>query len=67
MRVLDEIEGPTPESVVEAHVALPDDRPQHRAFVRLGMISSADGGRAIAGVSGGLGNQYDHAVFHALR
>jgi riboflavin biosynthesis pyrimidine reductase len=31
------------------------------------MISSVDGGSAIAGVSGGLGNVDDHAVFQALR
>src|SRR5207253_2463128 len=38
-----------------------------RAFVRLNMISSADGGTAVAGVSAGLGNRDDHAVFAALR
>src|SRR3954451_11458881 len=52
---------------VEAHVALPETRPTDRAFVRLNMISSADGGTAVAGVSGGLGNRDDHAVFAALR
>ncbi len=31
------------------------------------MISSADGGSAVAGVSGALGNRDDHAVFNALR
>lgn len=31
------------------------------------MISSADGGSVLAGVSGGLGNRDDHAVFTALR
>jgi riboflavin biosynthesis pyrimidine reductase len=31
------------------------------------MITSADGGSAVAGVSGGLGNRDDHAVFAALR
>jgi len=31
------------------------------------MIASADGGTAVSGVSGGLGNRDDHAVFAALR
>ena len=31
------------------------------------MIASVDGGTAVAGVSGGLGNRDDHAVFAALR
>ncbi|MDQ1431572.1 MAG: hypothetical protein QOF40_2174 [Actinomycetota bacterium] len=66
MRILDE-RGPTPDSVVEEHVALPDARPADRAFIRLNMIASADGGTAVAGVSGGLGNRDDHAVFGALR
>jgi riboflavin biosynthesis pyrimidine reductase len=66
VRILDE-QGPTPDSVVEQHVALPDPRPTDRAFIRLNMISSADGGTAVAGVSGGLGNRDDHAVFGALR
>jgi len=66
VRILDET-GPTPEAVVTDHVALPDWRPPDRAFVRLNMISSVDGGTAVAGVSGGLGNRDDHAVFAALR
>ena len=66
MRILDE-SGPTPDSVVAEHVALPSSRPPDRAFVRLNMIASADGGTAVAGVSGGLGNRDDHAVFAALR
>ncbi len=66
MRILDET-GPTPDSVVAEHVALPDSRPADRAFVRLNMITSVDGGTAVAGVSGGLGNRDDHAVFAALR
>ena len=66
MRILDE-RGPTPDSVVEEHVALPDTRPTDRAFIRLNMIASADGGTTVAGVSGGLGNRDDHAVFGALR
>ena len=67
MRVLDEVHGPTPDSVVDAHVALPAELPQDRAFVRLGMISSVDGASAVAGLSGGLANQDDRAVFLALR
>ena len=66
MRILDET-GPTPASVVTEHVALPDSRPTDRAFVRLNMITSVDGGTAVAGMSGGLGNRDDHAVFAALR
>lgn len=67
MRILDLDQRATPESAVEAHVALPETRPAHRAFVRLNMISSVDGGTAVDGVSGGLGNRDDHAVFAALR
>jgi riboflavin biosynthesis pyrimidine reductase len=59
--------GPTPLEVVEAHVALSAPCPADRAFVRLNMISSADGGSGLAGVSGALGNQDDHVVFGALR
>lgn len=67
MRVLDFEHCPTPDSLVAEHVALPDSRPVDRAFVRLNMISSADGGSAVTGLSGGLGNRDDHAVFKALR
>jgi riboflavin biosynthesis pyrimidine reductase len=67
MRILDLDQRSTPESAVEAHVALPDALPTDRAFVRLNMISSVDGGTAVGGVSGGLGNRDDHAVFAALR
>jgi riboflavin biosynthesis pyrimidine reductase len=67
MRILDLDQRATPESAVEAHVALPEWRPTDRAFVRLNMISSVDGGTAVGGVSGGLGNRDDHAVFAALR
>ena len=66
MRILSE-EGPTPQECVDEHVALPDPLPHDRAFVRLNMIASADGGSTVAGVSGGLGNRDDHAVFGALR
>ena len=54
-------------ALVDKHVALPAARPSGRGLVRLNMISSADGGTAIGGVSGGLGNRNDHAVFAALR
>ena len=67
MRILDLDDRATPESAVAAHVALPDSIPTDRAFVRLNMISSVDGGTAVSGVSGGLGNRDDHAVFAALR
>jgi riboflavin biosynthesis pyrimidine reductase len=67
MRALEEVEGPTPDEVVQRHVALTSDRPAGRALIRLNMISSVDGGSAVAGVSGGLGNVDDHAVFAALR
>jgi riboflavin biosynthesis pyrimidine reductase len=66
MRMLTE-HGPTPAGVVAEHVALVGSRSAERAFVRLNMISSADGGSAIAGASGALGNRDDHAVFKALR
>jgi riboflavin biosynthesis pyrimidine reductase len=67
MRILDLDQRTTPESAVEAHVALPESVPSDRAFVRLNMISSVDGGTVVGGVSGGLGNRDDHAVFAALR
>src|SRR5215207_7321194 len=67
MRILDLDDRATPESAVEAHVALRESIPTDRAFFRLNMISSVDGGTAVAGVSGGLGNRDDHAVFAALR
>jgi riboflavin biosynthesis pyrimidine reductase len=66
MRVLMPPE-PSEGDVIATHVAVPSNRPHDRAFVRLNMISSSDGGTAIAGVSGGLGNRNDHAVFAALR
>jgi riboflavin biosynthesis pyrimidine reductase len=59
--------GPTPPEVIDAHVGLSAACPADRAFVRVNMISSADGGSVLAGVSGGLGNRDDHAVFAALR
>jgi riboflavin biosynthesis pyrimidine reductase len=67
VRVLDCEHCPTPEAVVAEHVALPESRSLDRAFVRLNMVASADGGSVVAGLSGGLGNRDDHAVFSALR
>ena len=49
------------ETLIVEHVALPTTRPSDRAFVRLNMISSADGGSVVDGVSGALGNRNDHA------
>jgi riboflavin biosynthesis pyrimidine reductase len=66
MRVLTEYDD-SDSALIEKHVGLPAARPAGRAFVRLNMISSGDGGTAIDGVSGGLGNRNDHAVFTALR
>ncbi len=66
MRILEQ-HGDRPEVCVSDHVALPETRPTDRAFMRLNMISSADGGTAVSGVSGGLGNRDDHAVYAALR
>jgi riboflavin biosynthesis pyrimidine reductase len=66
MRVLQPPDAVDAETVAQ-HVALPATRPTARALIRLNMISSADGGTTIAGVSGGLGNRNDHAVFGALR
>ena len=67
MRILDAENCPSADELVAGHVALPDDRPTDRAFVRLNMIASADGASEVAGLSGGLGNRIDHAVFGALR
>jgi riboflavin biosynthesis pyrimidine reductase len=67
MRFLDPEHCPPSKMLVAEHVALPEQRPSDRAFVRLNMISSADGGSAVSGVSGGLGNRDDHDVYKALR
>ncbi len=66
MRTLTEDHG-SEALLIEEHVALPALRPSGRGLVRLNMISSADGGTVIDGVSGGLGNRNDHAVFAGLR
>src|SRR5262245_43007286 len=66
MRALTKYDDPD-ERLIDEHVALPATRPSDRAFVRLNMISSSDGGSAVDGVSGGLGNRHDHDVFAALR
>jgi riboflavin biosynthesis pyrimidine reductase len=67
VRILDSEHCPDPEAVVTDHTALPDWRGADDRLVRLNMIQSADGGSAVAGLSGGLGNRDDHAVFGALR
>lgn len=67
MRVLAGDNCPPLPALVAAHVALPEARPSDAAFVRLNMISSADGGSSLGGRSGALGNETDHAVFGGLR
>jgi riboflavin biosynthesis pyrimidine reductase len=67
MRFLDPDHDRPIEEIVAEHVAGRTPIPSDRAFVRLNMISSADGGSAVGGVSGGLGNRDDHAVYGALR
>jgi riboflavin biosynthesis pyrimidine reductase len=66
VRVLDSDHCPPLDVLVADHVARPSPRPAG-ALVRLNMIASADGGSALAGRSGGLGNDTDHTVFGALR
>jgi riboflavin biosynthesis pyrimidine reductase len=66
MRVLGGDDQPA-DRILADHVRVATHRPADRAFVRLNMISSADGGSAVQGVSGGLGNRDDHAVYQALR
>jgi riboflavin biosynthesis pyrimidine reductase len=67
MRFLDPDHDRPIEEIVSEHVAKTAAVPADRAFVRLNMISSADGGSAVDGLSGGLGNRDDHAVYKALR
>jgi riboflavin biosynthesis pyrimidine reductase len=67
MRCLDPDPDRSFEEIVAEHVSGPVHAPADRASVRLNMISSADGGSAVSGVSGGLGNRDDHAVYQALR
>lgn len=67
MRFLDPDHDRPFEEIVREHVSGPVHHPADRAFVRLNMIESADGGSAVGGVSGGLGNRDDHAVYQALR
>ena len=66
MRILTD-HGSDSAKIIAEHVALSAAGPADRAFVRLNMISSTDGGSAVSGVSGGLGNSDDSAVFAALR
>jgi riboflavin biosynthesis pyrimidine reductase len=67
VRVLDSEHCPTPSEIVAEHVALPVARSRDGTLVRLNMIASADGGSAVEGLSGGLGNRDDHRVYNALR
>jgi riboflavin biosynthesis pyrimidine reductase len=67
VRLLDPDHDREFDEIIAEHVAGPEAVPTDRAFVRLNMIASADGGSAVAGVSGGLGNRDDHAVYQALR
>jgi riboflavin biosynthesis pyrimidine reductase len=67
VRVLQPDDSASLEALVAAHVAVPAASSPDAALVRLNMIASADGGSALAGRSGGLGNDSDHAVFGALR
>jgi riboflavin biosynthesis pyrimidine reductase len=60
-------EEPLSPSSIDEHVALPARGERERAWVRLNMISSADGAAALDGRSGGLGDRGDHEVFAALR
>lgn len=64
---LPDADGPARDAAIAEHVALPADRPTRRAWVRLNMISSADGAAALDGRSGGLGDRGDRQVFAALR
>lgn len=66
MRELTEHDGSSHE-LLARHVAVPAARPAGRALIRLNMISSVDGATTVEGLSGGLGNRDDHAVFRALR
>lgn len=66
-RLIDAAASSSFDDCVAAHVALPNDLPTDRAFIRCNMIESADGASSIEGRSGALGNQSDHAVFGALR
>ena len=54
---------------VDLHALYGDTRPvpSGRPWVGLCMIASLDGSTAVGGVSGGLGNDNDRAVFAALR
>lgn len=56
-----------PIDVVERHDSAARPRPSDRPWVACNMIASVDGATAMHGVSGPLGGDADHAVFHALR
>lgn len=67
MRRLLPSDGPPVE--VDPATAYVADRPAPagRPWVTLSMVSSVDGAAAVAGLSGGLGGDGDHAAFMALR
>lgn len=50
-------------AAVRASERAPEDRP----YVLANMVASADGRATVAGRSGGLGNEADRQLFHALR
>ena len=60
---------PAPGGEVTAAEAVWADRqaPGRRPWVALNMVSSVDGAAVLDGVSGGLGGEADHALFHQLR
>jgi riboflavin biosynthesis pyrimidine reductase len=65
--LLPDSDGPQRAVAVAQHVALPADRSPGRAWVRLNMISSADGAAVLDGRSGGLGDLGDREVLAGLR
>jgi riboflavin biosynthesis pyrimidine reductase len=66
MRILAEDGLPAADAIAR-HVAVPADRAQDKALVRLNMIASADGASEVSGRSGALGNHDDSLVFGGLR
>lgn len=60
---------PTPADVdpVAAHRSISRTPPPDRPWVLLNMVASIDGATTLAGLSGGLADEADRAVFRALR
>jgi riboflavin biosynthesis pyrimidine reductase len=52
---------------LDALYGVPRPAPSARPWLGLSMITSLDGSTAVGGLSGGLGNDGDRAVFRALR